>query len=211
MCPTWNDNGDVKSAPFATQFENLCNLAIHMLLKVDNDQTKPPAPNKHDKVPSIPADAVSEGGSVDEYATHVFPNSTKTAHIDPRDCIDSLPRAFNEALPPVIAYAPGLWTPRHDEINILLTEEKRISSRDEYRQLASYGVYSAAAATALEPTMATTRSPTTTAAERAHAWEVHDAAVRTYKLVTHFVAASVLLANCDTNRLCSSCCCCLCM
>jgi hypothetical protein len=31
-----------------------------------------------------------------------------------------------------------MWTPRHDETDRFLTEEKRVSSRDEYRHLACY-------------------------------------------------------------------------
>jgi hypothetical protein len=33
-------------------------------------------------IPLVPADAVSEGGSVDEFAIHIYANSTKTAYID---------------------------------------------------------------------------------------------------------------------------------
>jgi hypothetical protein len=82
---------------------------------------------------------------------HVSSNWTKTGYIDPRDWIDLLPRAFNDILPHVNASIAGLWTPRHDETNmVLLEEEKRISSRDEYRHQACCGVYSAAADAALE-------------------------------------------------------------
>jgi hypothetical protein len=70
---------------------------------------------------------------------------------------------------------------------MFLTEEKQISSRDEYRHLACYGVYSAAADAELEPPMATIRSITATTTERAHAWDIHDAAVRTYKAVAQAV------------------------
>jgi hypothetical protein len=35
--------------------------------------------------------------------------------------------------------------------------------------------------------MAIIRSTTATAAEKAHAWDVHDAAVRTHKVVTHAI------------------------
>jgi hypothetical protein len=44
-----------------------------------------------------------------------------------------------------------------------------------------------AADAGLETTMATIRSTTATAAERAHAWDVHDGAVRTHKVVTQAV------------------------
>jgi hypothetical protein len=52
---------------------------------------------------------------------------------------------------------------------MFLKEETRIFSRDEYRHLACYGVYFAAEDAALETTLATIRSTTATAAERAHA------------------------------------------
>jgi hypothetical protein len=97
---------------------------ITSLTKVGGEQTKPLAPNKQDNIPSVPGDAVYEGESVNEYATDVYANSTKTAYIDPRDWIDLLSSAYNDILPPVNAYASGLWTPRHDEIYIFLTEDK---------------------------------------------------------------------------------------
>jgi hypothetical protein len=81
-------------------------------------------PEEHN-IPTTPADVVFEGGSLDEYATHVYDDSTKTAYIYPRDWIDLLPRAFNNILPPENASKTGLWTPRHDETNnMFLTAEK---------------------------------------------------------------------------------------
>jgi hypothetical protein len=143
-------------------------LVNQMLMKVDGDPMKPPVPTKEHDIPSELADAVSEGGSVDEYATHVYANSTKTACIDPRGWIDLLPRAFNDILPHVNASIPGLWSPRHDETDKFLTKEKRISSHDEYRHLACYGDYSTAAIAALETALGVIRSTTATAAERPH-------------------------------------------
>jgi hypothetical protein len=152
---------------------------------VDGDQTKPPAPNKQRNIPSLPSDAIYEGGSVDEYATLVYAYSTKTACIDPRHCIDLHPRTFNDILPLVSASTPGKWTPRHDETNMFLTEEKQFSSRDEYRHLSCCGVNSATADSALETTISSTM--TATAAERAHAWDVHNAALRTHKDVSEAI------------------------
>jgi hypothetical protein len=143
LYPTRDDNITISTPPYATQFEGLYNLDNQLLLKVDGDQTEPPSPNKQENIPSIPADAAFEGGNVDEYATPISANSTKTAYIDPRGCIDLLPRAFNDILPHVNASIPGLWTPRHEERGKFRTAEKRISSHDEYRHLACYGVYSA--------------------------------------------------------------------
>jgi hypothetical protein len=175
--PTGDDSGDVRAPPSAAQIENLNNLVNPLLVKVDGDQTKPPAPTKQHNIPSVHADAVTEGGSVDEYATPVSANSTKPAYFDTRDWIDLLPRAFNDILPHVNAFIPDQWTPRHNETNMSLTGEKQISSRDEYRHLAGYGVYSAAADAALEVALATVRSTTATATDRAHAWDITDAAV----------------------------------
>jgi hypothetical protein len=116
------------------------NIFNHLLIKVDGDQTKPPAPsNKQIYVPSISAHVVFESRSVDDYATPIYASSNKAACIDPRDLIDLLlPRAFNDILPPVNASTPGLWTPRHDETDGYLTKDTRISLCDEHRHLACY-------------------------------------------------------------------------
>jgi hypothetical protein len=108
MYPTRDDNGDIRAPPFATQLKNLYNIVNQLILKEDGDRTKPPAPTKQHHILSIHADAVFEGGSVDEYATLVYANSTKTAYLDPRDYIDLLPRAFNDILPHVKASIPGM-------------------------------------------------------------------------------------------------------
>jgi hypothetical protein len=101
--------------------------------------------------------------------------------------IDLLPRALNDILPPVNTSTPGRWTPRNDETDKFPTEERRLSSRDEYRHLTSHGAHFAATDAALETTMATVHSTIATASERAHAWDVHDAVVQTHKAVTHAV------------------------
>jgi hypothetical protein len=85
MYPTWDDNGIIRAPPYATQFEDLSYLVNKLLLKIYGDQTKPTVPKKQHNIPTVLADAVSKGGSVDEYATHVSANSTKTSYIDPRD------------------------------------------------------------------------------------------------------------------------------
>jgi hypothetical protein len=62
---------------------------------------------------------------VDENATLVYANSTKTTYIYPREWIDLLPRAFNDILLPVNASTPGQWTLRYDETDdMFLTKEK---------------------------------------------------------------------------------------
>jgi hypothetical protein len=140
MYPTEDDIGDIRAPPSTAQFEDLHKLVNQLLLKVNGDQTKPHAPTKQHNIPSVPADPLCEGGSVDKYATLVSANSTKTVYIDPRDWIDLLPRALNDILPHVNASIPGMWTPRHDETDMFLTEEKRISSHDDYQHLACCGV-----------------------------------------------------------------------
>jgi hypothetical protein len=88
MYPTRDDNGDVRSPPFVTQFENLCSLVNQQLPKVDGDLTKPQTPYKDHYNSSFPVDAVFVGGTEDEYATHVAADSTRTAYIHPLDWID---------------------------------------------------------------------------------------------------------------------------
>jgi hypothetical protein len=85
MYPTRDESGDAKSPPPAAHIENLCNLVKKLLKKADGDRTKPQAHNKQHNIPLIPGDTVSEGGSVNEYATLIFAKSTKTKYIDPRD------------------------------------------------------------------------------------------------------------------------------
>jgi hypothetical protein len=77
LYPTRDESGAIMAPQYVTQIEELYNVANQLLLKVDGDKTKPPSPNKQHNIPSLPADAISEGGSVDEYATHVYANSTK--------------------------------------------------------------------------------------------------------------------------------------
>jgi hypothetical protein len=73
MYPKGDDNGAIRAPPYAAQFEDLFNSVNQTLLKVDGDQTKSPAPNKHHNIPLVPGGEVFEGGSVDKYATHVSP------------------------------------------------------------------------------------------------------------------------------------------
>jgi hypothetical protein len=54
-------------------------LVNKLILKIDGDQTRPPTSYKHHNIPLVSADAVYEGGSVDEHATHAF---AKTAYYE---------------------------------------------------------------------------------------------------------------------------------
>jgi hypothetical protein len=60
-----------------------------------------------------------------------------------------------------------MWNPRHDEAYKHFTDTARISSRDEYRHQLCYGVYTAAANSALEFAMETIRAVTFTPDETA--------------------------------------------
>jgi hypothetical protein len=122
LYPTREDNGKIRAPPYEAQFEDLYNLVNQLFMKIDGDHTKPPTPNMQHNIPPVPADAIAEGGSVNEYATHVYVDSTKTAYIDPPNWIDLLPRAFNDNLPRVNAYIPGMRAPRYDETNTFLNE-----------------------------------------------------------------------------------------
>jgi hypothetical protein len=109
MYPTGKDIGDILAQPYVAQFRKLYNSVSHLLMTADGDQTKQRAPNKQNNIPQVPADTVSEGGSVDEYATRVFASSAKTAYIDPRGWIGLFHVAFNDILPTVNASTPRLW------------------------------------------------------------------------------------------------------
>jgi hypothetical protein len=109
-----DDSGDIRAPPSPSQFENLYSLVNQVLLKVDGEQAKHLALNKHNNM-LFPGGAVSNGASAGEYATNVSTNSTTAAYIDPRDWIDLPPSAFNDILQPVTASTPGQRTPRHDE------------------------------------------------------------------------------------------------
>jgi deoxyhypusine synthase len=76
-----------------------------------------------------------------------------------------------------------MWNPRHNEADIFFTDNARISSRDEYRHMLSYGVFTTAASSALETAMETIRSVTSTPDETAYAYSLVDAALRTHQAV----------------------------
>jgi hypothetical protein len=76
---------------------------------------RPSAPSKQTSIPTLPAYTVCTVRSVEEYATLVHANSTKTAFIDPRGWLDLHLKAFTDILLPVNTSTPGFFTPRHDE------------------------------------------------------------------------------------------------
>jgi hypothetical protein len=74
-----------------------------------------------------------------------------------------------------------MWNPQHDEADNSFTDNARISSRDEYRHLLCYGVFTAATNSALEIAMETIRADSSTPDEIAYAYSLVDAALRTHQ------------------------------
>jgi hypothetical protein len=109
--------------------------------------------------------------------------NTPLEYIDPREWSEFASRTFTECLPPSGTTAPCLWNPRHDEADNCFTHNARISSRDEYRHMLCYGVFTAAANSALETAMETIRSVTSTPDETAYAYSLVNAALRTHQAV----------------------------
>eukprot|EP00873_Tetraselmis_striata_P002200 jgi/Tetstr1/422464/TSEL_013302.t1 len=102
------------------------------------------------------------------------------AFIDPRDwIIDYMPRAYAESMPPVGLTNPGLWNPRNDEWDRYLTDKKKHATRDEYRHLLCFGLFTAAAHAALTDAVATLRAKNATARDTADANDLLDSAIRT--------------------------------
>eukprot|EP00873_Tetraselmis_striata_P036662 jgi/Tetstr1/456926/TSEL_043596.t1 len=74
---------------------------------------------------------------------------------------------------------PGLWNPRNDEWDRYLTDEKKHATRDEYRHLLCYGVFTASAHASLTDVVATLRAKNATARDTADANAPPDSAIRT--------------------------------
>eukprot|EP00873_Tetraselmis_striata_P033451 jgi/Tetstr1/453715/TSEL_040671.t1 len=136
------------------------------------DGTKP--------IPATPA-VVLEGDDEEDDPPPGYPAKSQgnAAFIDPRDWIDNLPRAYAESMPHVGLTNFGLWNPRNDEWDRYLTDEKKHASRDEYRHLLCYGVFTAAAHAALTDAVATLRAKNATARDTADADDLLDSAIRT--------------------------------
>eukprot|EP00873_Tetraselmis_striata_P011415 jgi/Tetstr1/431679/TSEL_021207.t1 len=101
------------------------------------------------------------------------------AFIDPRDWIDYPPQAYAESTPHVGLTNPGLWNPRNDERDRYLTVKKKHATRDEYRHMLCYGVFTTAAHAALTDVVATLRAKNATARDTADANDLLDSAIRT--------------------------------
>jgi hypothetical protein len=76
-----------------------------------------------------------------------------------------------------------MWNPRHDEVVKKIIEAAKISSRNEYRHLLCYGIFTHAANSALETAMDSICAVTYTPDQKAHAYSLIDAALRTHQAV----------------------------
>eukprot|EP00873_Tetraselmis_striata_P020856 jgi/Tetstr1/441120/TSEL_003110.t1 len=74
---------------------------------------------------------------------------------------------------------PGLWNSLNNEWDRYLTDEKKHATRDEYRHLLWYGVFTASAHAALTDVVATLRAQNATARDTADANDLLDSAIRT--------------------------------
>eukprot|EP00873_Tetraselmis_striata_P046304 jgi/Tetstr1/466568/TSEL_011070.t1 len=79
----------------------------------------------------------------------------------------------------------GLWNPRNDEWDRYLIDEKKNATRDEYRHMLCYGVFTAAAHAAITYVVATLRAKNATARDTADANDLLDSAIRTIATCGH--------------------------
>eukprot|EP00873_Tetraselmis_striata_P042120 jgi/Tetstr1/462384/TSEL_007390.t1 len=175
--------GGGNAASSTTDTASLTALVQRMLRRLDELDSRTsfiqqPPPQK--PIPATPADGL-EGDDEEDDPPPGFPAKSPghAAFIDPRDWIDYLPRAYAESMPPVGLANPGLWNPRNDEWDRYLTDEKKHATRDEYRHLLCYGVFTAAAHAALTDAVATLRAKNATARDTADANDLLDSAIRT--------------------------------
>eukprot|EP00873_Tetraselmis_striata_P044612 jgi/Tetstr1/464876/TSEL_009613.t1 len=139
--------GGGNAASSTTDTASLTALVQRMLLRLDELDSRTcsiqqPPPQR--PIPATPADGL-EGDDEEDDPPPGFPakSSGHAAFIDPRDWIDYLPRAYAKSMPHVGLTNPGLWNPRNDEWDRYLTDEKKHATRDEYRHLLYYGVFTA--------------------------------------------------------------------
>jgi hypothetical protein len=147
-------------------------------LSVATASTKPTT----SAIPTADSDSAA-GGRLELDALPADSKTNPLEYIDPREWSEFASRTFADCLPPSGTTAPCLWNPRHDEADKFFTDNARISSRDEYRHLLCYGVFTAAVNAALETAMETLRSVTSTPDETTYAYSLVDAALRTNQAV----------------------------
>eukprot|EP00873_Tetraselmis_striata_P036044 jgi/Tetstr1/456308/TSEL_043064.t1 len=175
--------GGGNAASSTTDTASLTALVQRMLLRLDEldsrtSSIQQPPPQKH--IPATPADGLEGDDEEDDPPPGFLAKSPcHAAFIDPRDWIDYLPRAYAESMPPLGLTNPGLWNPRNDEWDRYLTDEKKHATRDEYRHLLCYGVFTAAAHAALTDAVETLRVKNATARDTADANDLLDSAIRT--------------------------------
>jgi hypothetical protein len=142
------------------------------------------APTKHttSAIPTADSDSAA-GGRLELDALLADSTNTPLEYIDPREWSSFASRTFADCLPPSGTTVPCLSNPRHHEADKCVTDNARISSRDEYRHLLCYGVFTAAANAALETAVETIRAVTSTPNETTYAFSLVDAALRTHQAV----------------------------
>eukprot|EP00873_Tetraselmis_striata_P019578 jgi/Tetstr1/439842/TSEL_028253.t1 len=176
--------GGGNAASSMTDTASLTALVQRMLLRLDELDSRTSAiqqPPPQKPIPATPADGL-EGDDEEDDPPPGFPakSPSHAAFIDPRDWIDYLPRAYAESMPPTVGLTnPGMWNPRNDEWDRYLTDEKKHATRDEYRHMLCYGVFTAAAHAALTDNVATLRAKNATARDTADANDLLDSAIRT--------------------------------
>eukprot|EP00873_Tetraselmis_striata_P018673 jgi/Tetstr1/438937/TSEL_002954.t1 len=163
---------------------SLIAMVQRMLLRLDEldsraSSIQQPPPQKH--IPTTLADGL-EGDDEEDDPPPGFPAKSRdhAAFINPHDWIDYLPRAYAESMPHVGLTNPGLWNLRNDEWDRYLTDEKKHATRNEYRHMLCYGVFTAATHAALTDALATLRAKNATARDTAdYADDLLDSAIRT--------------------------------
>jgi hypothetical protein len=132
------------------QLQLLTNIVLQLAAHVETLSIAA-APTKHTTSTNPTADFDKATGERREHdALLADSKDNPLEYIDPREWTNVASRTFAECPPPLGTTAPCLWNPRHDEADKFLTDTARISSRDEYRHLLCYGVFTTAAISALE-------------------------------------------------------------
>jgi hypothetical protein len=103
-----------------------------------NDNQRTPDNKQHQNIHE-PMTYVNGSGGIEGNAIPSFPAALPDdAYLDPRKWVEDMPTAYSEGLPPPSVSRQSLWCPRHDEGDKFLTEQLRITSKDEYRHLLCY-------------------------------------------------------------------------
>eukprot|EP00873_Tetraselmis_striata_P005540 jgi/Tetstr1/425804/TSEL_016183.t1 len=157
--------GGGNAASSTTDTASLTALVRRMLLRLgelDSRTSSIQQPSPQKPIPTTPAGGL-EGDEEEDDPPPGFPAKSPghAAFIDPRDWIDYLPRAYAESMP------------------------HKHATRDEYRHLLCYGVFTAAVHAALTDAVATLRAKNATARDTADANDLLDSVIRTIATCMH--------------------------